>query len=99
MNSFLCFSLKIIPKIHSSTIHLNTLAELRAGELGYGVLDAESRFSVEEKVACSCFSRVGRLEALQLGLKPASKSINATNGQHQHRDKKIMHIGDVGNNR
>lgn len=52
------------------------------------MLDEESRFSVEENVACSCFSRVGRLEALQLGFKPASKSINATDGQRQHRDKK-----------
>lgn len=66
---------------NSSDIKFNTLAELRAGELGYGVLDDESRFSVEEKVACSCFSRVGRLEALQLGFKPTSKSINATDGQ------------------
>lgn len=53
---------------------LGTLAELRAGELGYGVLEVESRFSVEEKVACSCFSREGRLEALQLGFTPTSRS-------------------------
>lgn len=53
---------------------MNTLAELRAGELGYGVLEVESRFSVEEKVACSC--REGRLEALRLGFTPASRSGN-----------------------
>lgn len=75
------------------------MAELRAGELGYGVLNVESRFSVEENVACSCFRRVGRLEALQLGFKPASKSINAGEGQYQHDDKKTLPTGDVGNTR
>lgn len=76
------------------------MAELRAGELGYGVLEDESRFSVEENVACSCFSRVGRLEALQPGFKPTSKSINATDGHHQHRNKEMLHIGkDVRNTR
>lgn len=52
------------------------MAELRAGELGYGVLEVESKFSVEEKVACSCFNREGRLEALQLGFTPTSRSGN-----------------------
>lgn len=61
---------------------LNTLAELRAGELGYGVLDVESRFSVEENVACSCFSREGRLEALQLGFTPTSRSGNTRGHTH-----------------
>jgi len=51
-----------------------TLAELSAGELGYGVLEVESRFSVEEKVACSCWK--GRLEALQRGFAPTSRSGN-----------------------
>lgn len=63
-----------IPNPCTRDIKFNTLAELRAGELGYGVLDVESRFSVEENAACSCFRRVGRLEALQLGFKPTSKS-------------------------
>lgn len=61
---------------------LNTFAELRAGELGYGVLDVESRFSVEENVACSCFSREGRLEALQLGFTPTSRSGNTRRHEH-----------------
>lgn len=52
------------------------MAELRAGELGYGVLEVESKFSVEEKLACSCFNREGRLEPLQLGFTPTSKSGN-----------------------
>lgn len=42
------------------------------------MLDDESRFSVEEKVACSCFSREGRLEALQLGFTPTSRSSNTS---------------------
>jgi len=50
-----------------------TLAELRAGELGY-VLEVESKFSVEEKAACSCFNREGRLERLQPGFTPTSRS-------------------------
>lgn len=52
------------------------MAELRAGELGYGVLEVESKFSVEEKLACSCFNREGRLEPLQLGFTPTSTSDN-----------------------
>lgn len=58
----------------SSESGSHTLAELSAGELGYGVLEVESRFSVEENVACSCFSREGKLEALQLGFTPTSRS-------------------------
>lgn len=80
--------LKLIPNACPRVIKLNTLAELRAEELGYGVLDVESRFSVEEYVACSCFRRVGRLVALQLAFKPTSKSINATDGQHQHKGER-----------
>lgn len=38
------------------------------------MLEVESRFSVEENAACSCFSRDGRLEALQLGFTPTSRS-------------------------
>lgn len=34
----------------------------------------ESRLSVEEKLACSCFDSNGRLEALQLGFTPTSRS-------------------------
>lgn len=79
--------LKLIPNACPRHIKLNTLAELRAGELGYGVLDVESRFSVEENVACSCFRRVGRLVVLQLAFKPPSKSVNATYGQHQHKGR------------
>ncbi len=62
------------------------MAELRAGELGYGVLDVESRFSVEENVACSCFSREGRLEALQLGFTPTSRSGNT-------KDRDTINLG------
>lgn len=51
---------------------MSTLAELRAGELGYGVLEVESRFSVEENVAWSCGE--GRLEALRLARTPTSRS-------------------------
>lgn len=42
------------------------------------MLEDESRFSVEENVACSCFSREGRLEALQLGFTPTSRSGNTS---------------------
>lgn len=50
---------------------MSTLAELRAGELGYGVLEDESKFSVEEKVLGF---RKGRLDALQLGFLTTSRS-------------------------
>lgn len=67
----------------------NTLAELRAGELGYGVLEVESRFSVEEKVACSCWE--GRLEALQLGFTPTSRSGNTMDTKNnQQGNRRIL---------
>lgn len=65
--------------------NINTLAELRAGELGYGVLEVESRFSVEEKAACWCFNSEGRLKGLQLGLTPTSRSSNT--GRQRHETK------------
>lgn len=69
------------------------MAELRAGELGYGVLDVESRFSVEENVACSCFSREGRLEALQLGFTPTSRSSNTRETQSTREHENITSCG------
>lgn len=49
----------------------------------------ESRFSVEENVACSCFNREGRLEALQLGFTPTStSSITRDKGEDQLRNRK-----------
>lgn len=49
------------------------------------MLEVESRFSVEEKVACSCWE--GRLEALQLGFTPTSRSGNT-------RDTKNNELGN-----
>lgn len=52
------------------------------------MLEVESRFSVEENVACSCFNRDGRLEALQLGFTPTSRSSNRREtksiGEHEN---------------
>lgn len=66
-----------------------TLAELRAGELGYGVLEDESKFSVEEKVLC--FSK-GRLEALQLGFTATSRS-NET-GTETYQSEEIQSVNE-----
>lgn len=57
------------------------------------MLDDESRFSVEENVACSCFSREGRLEALQLGFTPTSRSSNTSDKRHdQLKNEKILQV-------
>lgn len=73
-----------IPYIVKISIKMFTLAELRAGELGYGVLVFESKFSVDEKLFCSFFNREGKLEALQLGFTPTSRSERKKNENGKH---------------